>query len=162
MIQLIYNRSSFLFFALFIFLTVSCGKAPLVDKSMDVNETAWDVKEKLNIDVRIDDTISTFNFYVKIRNTTDYKNSNFFLFIKTTFPNGQIAIDTLECILADNQGKWFGKGNGKIKDSRILLKKNAIFPMKGKYIFEIEHAMREKVTSGIKSIGFRIENNTNK
>ena len=121
MIQLIYNRSSFLFFALFIFLTVSCGKAPLVDKSMDVNETAWDVKEILNIDVRIDDTISTFNFYVNIRNTTDYKNSNFFLFIKTTFPNGQIAIDTLECILADNQGKWFGKGNGKIKDSRITL-----------------------------------------
>ena len=161
MIQLIYNRSSFLFFALFIFLTVSCGKPPLIDKSMEVSETSWDVKEKLKVEVQIDDTISSFNFHINIRNTTDYKNSNFFLFIRTTFPNGQIAIDTLGCYLADNEGKWLGKGNGKIKDNKILFKRAAIFPMKGKYTFEIEHAMREKQVSGIKTIGIRIEKNTN-
>ena len=151
---------NFLLIALLIVVAVSCGKPPLIDKSMEVSETAWDVKEKLKIEVQIDDTTSTFNFYVNVRNTTDYKNSNFFLFIKTTFPNGQIAIDTLECPLADMQGKWYGKGNGKIKDNKYLLKKNAIFSMKGKYLFEIEHAMREKQISGIKTIGFRIEKNT--
>jgi gliding motility-associated lipoprotein GldH len=147
---------------LLIILLFSCGKSPLIDKSMEVSETAWDVKDNFKIELIVDDTISNFNFYINIRNTTDYKNSNFFLFIKTIFPSGEIAIDTLGCFLADNEGKWLGKGNGKIKDNKILFKKDAIFAMKGKYVFEIEHAMREKQISGIKSIGLRIEKNTNK
>jgi len=157
----IYKISHFLLIALLLLLVVSCSKPPLIDKSMEVNETGWDVKEKLKVEVQIDDTISSFKFYVNVRNTTDYKSSNFFLFIKTTFPDGEIAMDTLGCFLADNEGKWLGKGNGKIKDNKILFKKAAIFSMKGKYVFEIEHAMREQKVSGIKSIGFRIEKNTN-
>ncbi|MFZ4399222.1 MAG: gliding motility lipoprotein GldH [Bacteroidales bacterium] len=157
----IYYLTRFLAVSFIILLVASCGKPPLIDKSMEVSENAWDVNEKLKVEVLIDDTISCFDFHVNIRNTTDYKNSNFFLFIKTTFPDGRIAIDTLECILADNQGKWYGKGNGKIKDNKILLKKKAIFPLKGKYIFEIEQAMREIQISGIKSVGLRIEKNTN-
>lgn len=148
----------FLFFII-IFLFIKCGNSSLIDKNMDVNENAWDMNQKLKIVVNINDTSSTYNFYVNLRNTTDYKYSNFFIFIKTKFPNGQIAIDTLECILVDNQGKWYGKGNDKLKDNRILFKKDAIFPMKGSYVFEIEHAMRDKNISGIKSIGLCIEQN---
>ncbi len=161
MFTILNKISVFLMIALLTVLLYSCNEPPVIDKSMDVNETAWDVKENLKVEVQIEDTISSFGFYVNVRNTTDYKYSNFFLFIKTNFPDGEIAIDTLECILADNQGKWYGKGNGKIKDNKILFKKAAIFPMKGKYLFEIEHAMREKQISGIKSIGFRIEKNKN-
>jgi gliding motility-associated lipoprotein GldH len=143
------------------FITISCSKPPLIDKSMNVNESAWNVKDKFNADIIVDDTLSSFNFFINIRNTTDYKFSNFFLFIRTKFPNGQKAIDTLECLITDGEGKWLGKGNGKIKDNKILLKQHAIFPMKGSYQFEIEHAMREDNISGIKSIGLRIEKNKN-
>jgi gliding motility-associated lipoprotein GldH len=128
---------------------------------MDVSETAWNVNDKFKADIVVEDTSSSYNFYINIRNTTDYKNSNFFLFIKTKFPNGQQAIDTLECLITDGEGKWLGKGNGKIKDSKILLKHAAIFPMKGSYQFEIEHAMRDETISGIKSVGLRIEKNKN-
>lgn len=142
---------------LLIIFFAACSKPPVIDTVLDTDENNWDLSTKLKTEVNIDDTISSYNFYIYVRNTTDYKYSNFFLFIKTTFPNGQIAIDTLECILADKNGKWLGKGNGEIKDNKILLKKNAIFPMQGKYKFEIEHAMRTNKVSGIKSIGFRIE-----
>jgi len=159
----ILNKISRFLLIIFLFLmAVSCSNQPLIDQSMDVSENAWDVNEKLKLEVQIDDTISCFKLYINIRNTTDYKYSNFFIFIKTTFPDGEIAIDTLGCILADNDGKWIGKGRGKIKDNKIVFKKDAIFPMKGKYKLEIEHAMREKKVSGIKSIGLRIEKNTNK
>lgn len=142
---------------LLIILLAACSKPPVLEVVLDTDENNWDLSKKLITEVNIDDTLSSYNFYIYVRNTTDYKYSNFFLFIKTTFPNGQIAIDTLECILADKNGKWLGKGNGKIKDNKILLKKNAIFPMQGTYKFEIEHAMRTNKVSGIKSIGFRIE-----
>ncbi len=147
-----------LFFTI-VFLLFNCGNPSLVNESMNVDENSWDVNQKLKIDINIDDTSSTYNFYINVRNTADYKYSNFFLFIKTTFPDGKTAIDTLECILADISGKWIGKGNDKIIDNRILFKKDAIFPAKGKYVFEIEHAMRDKIISGIKSVGLQIEKN---
>ncbi len=136
---------------------IACTKPPLLDVVLDTDENNWDLSKKLKTEVNIDDTIPPYDFYIYVRNTTDYKYSNFFLFIKTTFPNGQIAIDTLECILANKEGKWFGKGKGKIRDNKILLKKNTYFPMKGLYKFEIEHAMRTQTVIGIKSIGFKIE-----
>ncbi len=159
MSELIKRNYKIFLFVFVIFLLIKCGNPALIDNSINVDESNWNVDQKLKIDIDIDDTISTYNFYINLRNTTEYKNSNFFLFIKTIFPNGQIAIDTLECILADNQGKWLGKGNDKIKDNKILFKKDAIFPMKGKYKFEIEHAMREKSVEGIKTVGLRIEKN---
>lgn len=136
---------------------IACTKPPVVDVVLNTDENNWDLNKKLKTEINIGDTLTPYDFYIYVRNTTDYKYSNFFLFIKTTFPNGQVAIDTLECLLADKEGKWFGKGRGKIRDNKILLKKNAIFQMKGLYKFEIEHAMRSKSISGIKSIGFKIE-----
>jgi len=140
-----------------LFSLLFCTKPPLLDVILDTNESGWDVTKKLITEINIEDTLSPHVFYIYVRNTTDYKYSNFFLFIKTTFPDGKIAIDTLECLLADKEGKWYGKGKGKIRDNKILLKKNAIFPIKGLYKFEIEHAMRTKTVNGIKSIGIRIE-----
>lgn len=149
-------------YVIFVLITIAfvyCGNPDIIDKQMDVDEKSWDVNQKLKVELEINDTISTYNFFINVRNTTDYKFSNFFLFIKTIFPNGQMAIDTLECVLADYQGKWIGRGNGKYRDNRILFKNKVLFPMKGKYTLEIEHALRTKYASGIKSIGIRIEKN---
>ena len=140
-------------------LLISCGKDVITDESLDVNEKGWNVNEKFNIAVNITDTLSSYNFYINLRNTTDYRYSNFFFFINTTFPNGKIARDTLECMLANQEGKWLGKGHGKIKDNRILFKAHILFPLKGIYKFEIEHAMRDLNIAGIKNIGLRIVKN---
>jgi len=143
-------------------LIISCGKDVVTDESLDVNEKGWNVNEKFNISVNITDTLSSYNFYVNLRNTTDFKYSNFFFFVNTTFPNGKIARDTLECMLANQEGKWIGKGHGKIKDNRILFKAHVLFPMKGTYKFAIEHGMRDLNIAGIKNIGLRIVKNKNK
>jgi hypothetical protein len=38
---------------------------------MNVDENSWDVNQKLKIDINIDDTSSTYNFYINVRNTAD-------------------------------------------------------------------------------------------
>ena len=65
--------------------------------------------------------------------------------------------DTLECILADEKGKWLGTGIGDIYDNQIPFKKNVLFPKKGKYKFEIEQGMRTDIVPLIMDIGLRIE-----
>lgn len=150
-----------LYVAVLSLLLASCSKDVFIDESKEVSENGWDIKEKLSIPIDVTDTTISYNFYINLRNTTDYRYSNFFFFINTTFPNGKIARDTLECLLANQEGKWLGRGKGKLKDNRILFKKHVLFPMKGTYKFEIEHGMREASIKGIKNIGLRITKNKN-
>ena len=59
--------------------------------------------------------------------------SNLFVFLTTTYPNGKISVDTLECILANKKGEWQGDGAGDLWDNKIPLKQNLIFPSNKKY-----------------------------
>ena len=150
------NYWSFVIFGILFFTISSCVNGPLFDQNKEVDNT-WSPAEKLNFQVDVKDTISPFDFYINIRNSTDYKYSNLYFFMKTIFPNKQIAIDTIECYLADNQGNWLGKGFGKYRDQQILFKRNGRFPMSGIYQIQIEQATRDINLIGIKAIGIRIE-----
>jgi gliding motility-associated lipoprotein GldH len=77
--------------------------------------------------------------------------------VKTTFPNGKFSTDTLECILADEKGKWLGKGLGDIYDNQIPFKRNVRFPQAGTYVFEIQQGMRSDNIPLIMDVGLRIE-----
>ncbi len=135
----------------------SCDTKSIYDKDKRIENSVWNRKDTMKFNVEINDTISLHNFYINIRNSTDYKYSNIYFFIKTDFPDGNNITDTVECTLADIDGKWRGKGIGKIKDNRFLLKKGIRFLQKGVYTFEFQQAMRVKNLSGIEDIGIRIE-----
>ena len=92
-----------------------------------------------------------------MRNTTDYPYSNLYVFLKTFYPKGQISVDTLECFLAEADGKWLGKRRGSMVDHRILLQRTFRFVQSGTYSFEFEQAMRVNPLPGIRNFGIRIE-----
>ena len=137
-------------------ISFSCNTDCIYEKNKKVNVSAWNMSEIVKFDVSISDTISKNDFFINIRNSTEYSFSNIFFFITTTFPDGGTTRDTIECFLADINGKWLGKGLGKFKDNRILFKRNMSFPSKGIYSFEFEQAMRVENIKGIDEIGIRI------
>lgn len=138
-------------------IIVSCDNNIYYHNSQDFDNETWSVGEIVKSEVEFLDSLDVFNFYFVIRNTEDYPNMNLFLFLKTEYPNGQYSMDTLECMLADQSGKWYGKGNGKIKDTKILFKPKIRFSDLGSYKFEIQHGMRVDKLKGIKSAGILIE-----
>ena len=109
----------------------------------------------------IDDISSSYSFFLNIRNTGDYPFSNLFLFLKTTYPDGRTTRDTIECTLADNEGKWLGSGMSDVKFNRLLFSKGVRFPQKGNYGFELEQGMRISDVKGISDIGIRLEKERN-
>ena len=117
----------------------------------------WDNKNTLKFEVDIADSITPYNFYINVRNAGAYPYSNLYLFLETEFPNKTVSRDTVECILADDAGKWLGDGSGDIWDNRILFKRNVSFPMPGEYRFELIQAMRLDPLPGIMDGGIRIE-----
>ena len=141
---------------IFVFLS-SCDRNRIFEKNIDIPDYSWDVKNKLSFDVDIEDTTALHNLYVNVRHASQYQSANLFIFITIKFPNGKLAKDTLECVLSDETGKWKGDGMGDIWDNQILWRPNVKFPVKGKYTFEYEQAMRMEQVPFVMDVGLRVE-----
>lgn len=136
----------------------ACDGNVYYDEIRSVDEHGWAPQDSVCFDVEVDDTTHLFNFLVEVRNSVTYPYSNTFLFIGTTFPDGSVARDTLECPLADATGRWLGKRTGRYVDARYRLRGgSARFPMTGTYHFAITNGMRDSAISGLKDIGLRVE-----
>ena len=136
----------------------ACDGSVYYDESRSVDEHGWLPQDTLIFDVEVDDTVHLFNFLVEVRNSVEYPYSNTFLFINTTFPDNSVAYDTMECPLADPEGKWLGKRTGRYVDARYRLRGgSARFPMTGHYRFAVTNGMRDSAISGIKDVGLRVE-----
>lgn len=135
----------------------ACDDNRIFEENTEIPDNTWSSSNVLKFDVSIVDTKTPTNFYINVRNADGYPYNNLFLFIKTTFPSGKMSNDTLECVLADEKGKWLGSGMGDIYDNQIPFKKNVLFPEAGKYTFEIQHGMRTEHVPLIMDVGLRIE-----
>jgi len=140
-----------------VMLLSSCDSSRVFDDYKNIEEGQWDRELIINFDVDIQDSISRHNLYINIRNSGDCPTSNLWLFVKTIAPDSTILVDTIECILSDMSGKRYGSGIGDIYDLRVDFKRDIIFPIKGKYKFELEQGMREAIIPGITDVGIRIE-----
>ncbi|MGZ3863300.1 MAG: gliding motility lipoprotein GldH [Bacteroidia bacterium] len=143
---------------------VSCNKNVEYSRYQAIDANAgWAKKDLLKFEYEAKDTNQLYDVYINVRNAENYAFRNLFMFLHTTYPNGTKMTDTIECILADDKGKWLGSGMGDLFDNSILFKKNARFHQLGKYNFAFEQAMRfgEKNTIDplpqISDIGITIE-----
>lgn len=109
------------------------------------------------MEATIEDTSASYDLYINVRNAGTYSFSNLFLFLNTYTPDGALARDTIELVLADEQGQWKGDGMGDIWDNRILFKRGQRFLLPGNYRFELEQGMRIDPLPGIMDAGVRIE-----
>jgi gliding motility-associated lipoprotein GldH len=141
-----------------ILLITGCGNGAFYEENQNIPFGTWKQHDTLFYKVKVADTMHYFDFYLNVRNRTDYRYRNLYLFITTKFPGGGIARDTVQCMLAAPDGKWYGKGMGRIKDCRILFKPGVRFPHGGTYLIGVEQAMRETELKGISDIGIRIMN----
>jgi gliding motility-associated lipoprotein GldH len=117
----------------------------------------WKLTDIPTFKVPITDTLTSNNVIFTIRSGSSYPFRNIYLFVTTTSPDGKNITDTLQYNLADEKGKWFGKGFGDIRELNLPYKSNVFFPLKGTYVFKIQHGMRIEDLKGIYDIGLRIE-----
>ena len=92
-----------------------------------------------------------------VRHSQVYPYSNLYVFLTYRFPNGKSRIDTVECTLADEKGRWRGRGFGDLVDQRFMLNQGIQFPIKGRYGLEVRHGMRHDPLPDVANIGFRLE-----
>lgn len=142
---------------LLLLLFSSCDNDMVYHVNRNIPDDSWDQNNIITFSPNIEDTISYHDIYVHIRHTGEYPMSNLFLYLHVTSPLGLTSKDIIECTLADEKGKWLGKGFGNIWSIKALYKKDVKFPYTGQYKFDIEQAMRIDELPGIIDVGLRIE-----
>ncbi|MDX9892476.1 MAG: gliding motility lipoprotein GldH [Bacteroidales bacterium] len=141
----------------FLLFFASCKQDVFYEKMDQIDQEVWNVNQKLVYEFEIKDSMAYYDIYFHVRNTTDYPYQNLYFFLTNQFPSGLQMVDTLGCVLCDPFGKWYGKGNGRIKESKFLLRKQVRFQQKGKYVFTVQQGMRDDQLKGISDFGISFE-----
>ena len=157
MTDISYIFRNFIIYGLLGVLFVSCSSKAIIDEYQHIEGDVWKSGNVRRFKFKLDNIERPYSFYINIRHTTDYKYSNLFLFVESSFPDGTIARDTIELLLAAPDGRWLGKGLGKIKENIILLNPKILLPDTGQYEISLEQGMRETQLKGISDIGIKID-----
>jgi len=140
-----------------VLLCLSCNRQMVFEEFRSFQDQTWNNNDILHFNVNISDTTIAHNVFVSVRNTGKYEYSNIYLFVTAHSPNGSMVRDTLEITLADERGKWLGKGATSVFTLYCPYRQNIRFPVPGIYQFDLEQAMWIKNLKHISDIGLRIE-----
>lgn len=147
----------------FTFLFMSCDSNRVFDEYKSV-PNQWQKDNIVEFEFMPTDTLSSYNLFINLRNTNDYKFNNLFLIAEIDFPNGKSVVDTLEYKMAQPNGELLGTGFTDVKENKLWYKENFTFNETGAYKIKVQHAMRENgsidgvdVLEGVTDIGFRVE-----
>lgn len=151
------NKYLALIICLFIWQLYACNNNLIYTNSIPFTGEEWDLENIPSFEPQITDTACSNNIYFTIRTGTAYPFQNLWLFVTTTSPAGKSITDTLQYMLADEKGKWFGKGFGDVHELNLPFKTNVYFPEEGIYSFKVRHGMRAEILKGVYDIGLRIE-----
>lgn len=146
-----------IFFILVLIFSCGCLKnKEFVYEFRDIKNALWSKEDTVRFDVPVTDTVSRFDVFIELRNNNNYPYKNIYLFVSFTKPDGQNRKDTLECRLADDFGKWYGKGSLSLYETDFPYEHAIQFPQKGLYSYSIQHGMRKGTLEGINNVGIKI------
>lgn len=137
-------------------LFLSCGQQPLYDQYQAIEDTTWEKDKEYYFSIRVEDISVPYDLTLEVRNNNLYPYQNLWLFCNEEQPIGPLEKDTMECLLADEFGKWYGHGISLFQSS-FPVRSAYTFPHKGQYTFSFRQGMRDDALKGIQEIGFRVE-----
>ncbi|MBI2259011.1 MAG: gliding motility lipoprotein GldH [Flavobacteriia bacterium] len=140
-------------------LISSCQEKVFYTKTYSFNKNVWSRKVLPKFAIDIKDTLSSYDFNISFRSTTDYSYSNCWIFIYSISPDKKKSKEAFEIKFAREDGTWIGKKTGSIVEHKITFP-NKKFPMKGKYQFIIEQAVIQKELKELLDITFIVNKRT--
>ena len=151
-------KTLFLFMWLLMLGLISCqDSVTIADTNVEFEKLNWSYSEKIRIPVKIEATDISYNLYLNLRHSAEYKYSNIFIIIHIIGPDGKKFSERREFKLALADGEWLGSGSGNMYSYQINFKENYKFPVKGTYIFELEQNMRDNPLYHVSDAGIRVE-----
>lgn len=134
-----------------------CNTNEVYDSTVSFSSDSWSQEQIIDFEFTVSDTSGSYDLYLQVRNSGAYTYKNIWLFVEIHAPNGSVLKDTLEIILADNAGRWLGKGIGNVHQMQVPYKQNVQFINRGVFKVSIQHAMRDSTITGVMDLGLRLQ-----
>lgn len=151
------NRTTLIGIFVVIFCALSCTDTAILDQNVAITDRIWHYEDQPKLTAHVTDITRSYNIYLNLRHTPDYKYANVFVLLHLQQPDGRDTTERFELRLAEPDGRWLGRGNGGIYAHQHLIKESVRFPDTGNYIFRLEQNMRENPLHEIADVGIRIE-----
>lgn len=162
--EIILKRNRNFIYLLVLLFFVSCNDKIEFTKYKSLPDASWQANKNISFEFTVVDTILPKDLFINIRNNNAYPFSNLYVITELNFPNGKRIIDTLQYEMADQTGKFLGKGFTEIKENKLFYKEQKVFPISGEYQLNIRQAMRKNgevevipFLKGVQDVGFSVE-----
>jgi gliding motility-associated lipoprotein GldH len=139
------------------FTIAGCTSPSIVEDYVSVDPDGWNRSQPAVIEFEVQDLNEPVNMGIYIRNNAMYPFRNLYVFTELKAPNGMVARDTVNCILANNRGEWLGTGMGSLKTSLHKYQLRAELPEDGTYELKVFQGMRIEELKGVEDVGLLIE-----
>lgn len=133
----------------------SCGDGALYEQYQVIEQTSWEKDKTYYFTFSVEDISVPYDLRLEVRNNNLYPYQNLWVFISEEAPIGALRRDTMECMLADDYGKWYGQGITLFQSS-FPVRNHYYFPHVGQYTFSFRQGMRNNHLRGIEEIGLSV------
>lgn len=148
----------FILFSLLITGLISCSESPYYEQVYSFGNNEWKQDQKSVFRINIDDTTSVYRFVLTLRTTTEYENSNIWLFWTSKTPLNEEVREPFEVKITNPDGSWIGKNSGTIVENQLTFADRKI-TVPGEYVFTIEQAVTKPVLEEVLDIGLSVYKN---
>jgi gliding motility-associated lipoprotein GldH len=153
---IIQMKNKLLISTFFLVLFASCVNNDIYFHSYTIPAEGWDKNQSYSFDIEIEDIDASYNVLVNVRNNAGYPYQNLWLFSLETIDGVQKG-DSIDFYLADERGKWLGRGAGDIREMAVFFREGIRFEHAGTYKIQLWQGMRDDVLAGVNDVGVRVE-----
>ncbi len=138
-------------------LAVACMKQTVYHSYQSIPNKGWNKNDTLIFQIPITDSLpATLQLAAEVRNSTTYPYQNLFVIVSHNLQDSlTFQTDTLELVLADQEGNWKGSGWGSLLQSTLPLGKVNVQGA-GNYILKMSHGMKDETLAGIRDAGLSL------
>lgn len=133
----------------------ACTQPAIYDQFQSIEGKVWDKDKVYYFTFMVEDHRIPYDLTLAVRNNNMYPYQNLWLFCNEEPPIGNLQRDTVEYMLADDFGKWYGHGISLFL-STFPIRTNYYFPYPGQYTFSFRQGMRNAHLEGIQEIGLTV------
>ena len=122
-------------------------------------DSSWNHQDDIKFDIITEDSTQVRISNISIRHNTSYEYQNIIFFLHHSYKENIISTDTIELLLAEDNGKWRGLGKSNIREFTTIISTPKTY-QNGLQSFSLELAMRDNISieleklSGISDITF--------
>lgn len=137
-------------------LLCSCNNRTVYTDFHSLPAGGWHQDSVLSYSISEADSSSVYEVLLLLRHTDTYGYQNLWLFVDEYVDSVLIHQDTIEAMLADEYGRWLGRGRHRY-ELPLLYDDSYYFSSSHTHTFRIRQGMRTDCLQGITEVGMIIQ-----